>query len=578
MERVWKTAEPIGDEARAAFPEIAPTVLQLLRNRGLVSQAAIDEFLDPDYGKDLHDPYLFRDMDKAVTRLLAAIRGKERIAVHGDYDADGVCGATVMVSTLRAMGGEVEIFLPHRELDGYGLNMRTVGGFAERGVKVIVTCDCGIANRAEIAAAAERGMDTIVTDHHAMPDELPDAYATIHPKVPGETYPFDGLAGGGVAWKLASALISRAGEVGAELPPGFEKWLLDLVAISTVADMVPLLGESRTLVKFGLIVLAKTRRPGLRALMRSAGVYAADGSPKRAIDATTIGFQIAPRLNAAGRLDHANAAFGLLMETDPARADRLAEALGETNAARQRLTEACVSEARAQIRENGWGGDPAIVVSGDWPPGILGLVAGKLMDEFYRPVFAVSERENCVGSGRSIPEYHVVEAMRAIGDVFERFGGHPQACGFTVKSGMIGELRERLKRHAAEVFGEDELKPTLAIDSEIALEAADWAFLDGVKRFEPYGVGNPEPRFLARGLRVADVATVGADRKHLRLTVTHHSGESRKMIAFGMGAKAETVFPGSSIDAVFSVGENEWNGNRELQLKVIDLRLTNSGH
>jgi single-stranded-DNA-specific exonuclease len=309
MERKWEVASKIDDEIKARFPEIAPTVLQLLWNRGLRTQAAIDEFLNPDYGRDLHDPFLFRDMSKACERLGRACREREKIAVHGDYDADGVCAAAIAVTTLRALGAEAGVFLPHREIDGYGLNRRTVERLAAEGVKVIVTCDCGIANAAEVALAREKGMDVIITDHHALPAELPGAFATIHPQVPGETYPRDGLAGGGVAWKLAQALVRRAARGGVALPPGFEKWLLDLVAISSVADLVPLLGETRTLVKYGLVVLGKTRRVGLRELMLAAGVYAEDGRPRRAIDSATIGFQIAPRLNAAGRLDHANAAF-----------------------------------------------------------------------------------------------------------------------------------------------------------------------------------------------------------------------------------------------------------------------------
>jgi single-stranded-DNA-specific exonuclease len=228
------------------------------------------------------------------------------------------------------------------------------------------------------------------------------------------------------------------------------------------------------------------------------------------------------------------------------------------------------------IKENGWENDPAIVAAGDWPPGLLGLIAGRLMDEFYRPVFAVSLRDNCVGSGRSIPEYHLMDAMGSLGDIFEKFGGHPQACGFTLKRGMTDELRARLIAHAAEVFGERELVPELSIDAEIALEAVDWNFCETVKTFEPFGVGNLEPKFLARDLRVEEIFSVGADAKHLRLTVSHWSGERRKMIAFGFGpggnGRTRELEPGAKIDAVFNVGVNEWNGNREIQLKVVDFR------
>jgi single-stranded-DNA-specific exonuclease len=574
MERAWVVAEPVGDAVRQQFPELPLSTVQLLYNRGLATRAQIDEFLAPEYRVHVHDPFLFRDMEKAVERLLTAIREKQKILVHGDYDADGICAATLMVTMLESLGATVDVFLPHRERDGYGLNAATVTQAIADNVRVIVTCDCGIANTAEIATAQAAGIDVIITDHHAMPAVLPEAYATIHPKVPGETYPWDGLAGGGVAFKLVQALQARVEGAGfPALPSGFDKWLLDLVAISSVADMVPLLGETRTLVKFGLLVLAKTKRVGLRKVMEAAGVFEENGLPKQSIDAGTIGFQIAPRINAAGRLDHARRSFDVLMEKDPLRATAFAAALHETNADRQRQTEKCVLEARAQVAENGWEEDAAIVVAGDWPPGLVGLVAGRLCEQFYRPVFAVSLKESAVGSGRSIPGYHVVQAMQSFPEVFEKFGGHPQACGFTVKEGMVDALRNRLREHAAAAFAGKELKPTLLIDAEIALEAMTWDFYETVRQFEPFGIGNPEPRFVARQLRVVDCGPVGGEGKHLRLSVAHHSGEQRKMIAFGFGAMAAELFPGAMIDAVFTVGVNTWKGNRELQLKVVDMRV-----
>ncbi len=575
MERKWQVAPKIEAEEQARFPKIPPTVLQLLLNRGLRDEAAIAEFFNPDYDGSLHDPFLFKEMRRAVERIFAAVKNREKILIHGDYDADGICAATIVFTLLRALDADVRVFLPHREADGYGLNRKNLEGFLAERVKLIVTCDCGIANAEEISFATARGADVIVTDHHAMPSELPKAWATIHPGVPGETYPYRGLAGGGVAFKLAQAVIALAPENGFALPNGFEKWLLDLTAISSVADMVPLLGETRALVKYGLIVLAKTRRPGLRKLMESAGIFDGAGATRRPIDTGAIGFQIAPRLNAAGRLRHAEISFKLLTAETPEAATALAAELEAANADRQRQTEICLAEARAAIKEMDWEHDPAIVVAGEWPPGLVGLVAGKLMDEYYRPVFAISNREIAVGSGRSIPEYHVVEAMKTFADVFEKFGGHPQACGFTVKPGMIDELRRRLRAHAAESFNDRELAPSLFIDAEVTLEAVTWGLCETLRKFEPYGIGNFEPRFLARGLRVLDAAAVGAEGKHLRLAVAHHSGESRKMIAFGFGARRAEFAPGSAIDAVFTVGVNEWNGNRELQLKVVDIRMGN---
>ncbi|TAL20393.1 single-stranded-DNA-specific exonuclease RecJ [Patescibacteria group bacterium] len=565
MKKKWIVAKPVSEETRAKFPDFPPVVLQLLFNRGLKTEDAIQEFLYPDYETRVHDPLFFREMKKAVERISQAIGAGDKIIIHGDYDADGVAAAALLATTLAALGANYEVFLPHREEDGYGLNLKNVERFAAEGAKVIITCDCGIANTAEIAAAEARGTNVIITDHHALPAELPSAFATIHPGVPGETYPWQGLAGGGVAFKLAQALIK---ETKTKFSAGFDKWLLDFVAISSVADMVPLLGETRTLVKYGLIVLSKTRRPGLRALLEAAGVLSGP------ISANIISFQIAPRVNAAGRLNHASAAFALLMEQDPGRAAELAKGLDETNRERQRLVEAALAEARRAILDNGWQNDSAIVVAGDWAPGIVGLIAGKLMDEYWRPVFAVSLRDRCLGSGRSIPEYHLVEAMRSFAEMFEKFGGHPQACGFTVKEGMVEELRARLRAHSRELIGAEVLSPTLAIDAEITLRAVDWDFYNSFRQFEPFGVGNPEPKFLARGLMIRETARVGVAGKHLRLTVSDSGGEKYKMIAFGFGVVEISV--GDTIDAVFTVGENQWNGNRELQLKVIDLKKADS--
>lgn len=570
-DRFWVVREKMPEEARLIFGNVHATVAQLLWNRGLRTEESAQQFLHPVYEKDLHDPFLFRDMEKAVARLLEAIEKKEKILVHGDYDADGVCASGIMVHTIRLLGGNVDVFLPHREKDGYGLKKENVERFSEEGVAVIVTCDCGIANTKEIAVAKEKGIDVIITDHHAMPEELPAAFATIHPKVPGETYPWDGLAGGGVAFKLAQALFKRKAD---KVPAGTEKWLLDFVAISSVADMVPLMGETRTMVRFGLVVLQKTRRIGLRKLMEAAGVFDEFGVPKKPIDATTIGFQIAPRINAAGRLDHAKAAFTLLMEDDPAQATIFAAALHLQNVERQKQTERCLNEARAMIKEQGWMQDAAIVVAGDWSPGVVGLVAGRLMDELYRPVFAVSLRENIVGSGRSISGYHIVDAMKTYSSVFEKFGGHPQACGFTVKRDMVDKFREAARAHASLTIQGDGFRPLLEIDTDISLKDVNWDLYEQVKTCEPFGIGNPEPLFLSQGVRISDVQLVGAEGKHARFTVSQGSGDQRKMIAFGFGDRAVNMSPGDHLDVVYTVSMNEWNGRKDLQMKVVDLKTS----
>src|SRR3989344_4064390 len=356
MQKKWQVAAPPPESFKNEHPDLPDVVLQLLWNRALRSQRDIDEFLNPDYVRDIHDPFLFRDMQRAVDRLFAAIAAQEKIVIHGDYDADGVSASIILTNTLRALGAVTDFFLPHRETDGYGLNINTVEKLAAEGARIIITCDCGISNAVEIARAKELGIDVIITDHHQEPINLPDAaYATIHPKIAGETYPFKGLAGGGVAFKLSQGLLRTHAQHNPKLPSGeshevFEKWLLDMVAISSVADMVPLLGETRTLVRYGLLVLGKTRRVGLRRLMKGAGLLDQNGAPKHAkITAEDIGFKIAPRINAAGRMNHATTAFQLLLEQEEDRARALAEEINANNNARQELTADLVLKAREQI-------------------------------------------------------------------------------------------------------------------------------------------------------------------------------------------------------------------------------------
>lgn len=559
MNRRWVVASPISDEERRLFPELPPLVLQLLWNRSLKTQEDIDKFLQPNYEMDLYDPFLFRDMERAVERLRLAIKKKEKIVIHGDYDADGVCASVILWTTLRALGGTVDVFLPHRENDGYGLNTKTVEHLAREGARVIITCDCGISNAKEIALAQERGIDVIITDHHTIPPELPKAYAILHPLVEGEPYPGKGLSGGGVAFKLAQALIRKS-----QIPPiepGFEKWLLDLAAISSVADMVPLQGETRAIVKYGLIVLEKTRRPGLRKLFRQKP------------DTTTIGFQIAPRINAAGRMSHANTAFRLLTTDDSEEADRLAAELEENNAARQVETRRITEEARSKIIAAKNDHDPAIVVTGrGWPLGLLGLVAGKLADEFYRPTIVLADRDGeFTGSARSIPEVDIMKVLRSMPELIIKFGGHPQAAGMTIAADRIEEFTDQFRNRIGKMLLGIELIPSTAIDADISIDEITWDLYEQLSKLEPFGIGNPEPKYRARGLTVRSVQPVGSEGKHLRLLVSEWKGP-RKMIGFNCGEWCARLSPGDRIDAVFTLGVNEWNGNRELEMKIVDLK------
>lgn len=582
MSQVWQVADPVPAPAAAQFPAYPPALLQLLWNRGLRTQEAMDAYLAPDWNRDTFPPSLFRNMDAAVSRVFDALSKGDMIAVHGDYDADGVSGSAVLLTAMRDIcrslvspnGGaaydekKLTFYLPHREKEGYGVAIPTVETLVrERNAKLMITVDCGISNKPAIDRAKELGMDTIVCDHHTMPAELPERAILIHPLVPGETYPNKHLCGTGVAFKLASALIHEARKRGGTLPDGYEKWLLDLVAIATVTDVMPLVGENRALEAYGLKVLNKTRRLGLKKLLELAG-------SKGPVDTTTIGFQIGPRLNAAGRMEHASGALELLLAEDDLAAAHFANHLQEANEARQEASERMYQAAKASIGDAG--DQKLIIAAGEgWSPGLVGLVASKLVNDYRRPVLVVGhENGHHVGSGRSVPGYDITATVRAAAEHMDKFGGHPQACGFSVTGADKFALASQAMRAYAELnLTAEQMVPTLAVDAEIALEDADWALLEHLEKLQPFGEGNRPPVFCARGLLVSGVDPVGADGKHLRLAVRSPRGKIVRMIGFRFGHLLGTLRLGQTVDVAFELGVNEWNGRRDIQFKITDLKL-----
>jgi len=434
--------------------------------------------------------------------------------------------------------------------------------------RLVITVDCGISNKPAIDRGQELGIDTIVCDHHTMPAELPTGAILIHPLVPGETFPNKHLCGTGVAFKLASALIHEARARGAAFPEGHEKWLLDLVAIATVTDVMPLTGENRVLEKYGLLVLNKTRRKGIQKLLDVAG------STLGQLDTVSIGFQIGPRLNAAGRMTHASEALDLLIEEDDLRATTLAMRLHEINIERQKASQRMYEQAKAQIGEAV--GESLIVAYQDgWGAGLVGLVAGKLQNDYHRPVFVVGkDGEKFVGSGRSIEGFDVTKALHHASEYLDRFGGHPQACGFSV----TGEERfhkaiAMMKAYAAEQLKPEDLEPRLKIDAEILLDDIGWELFDAMQAFHPFGTGNPIPLIVSRGVRVSSFSTVGKESGHLKLRLQSQTGKLVEGIGFGFGAWATTLTLGQLIDVVYEIQVNEWNGNRQLQVRIVDIQI-----
>jgi len=560
MEYIWKQPNKINKEILQDFPELDPIVVQLLYNRGLNTQEKIDEFLNPDYGQDIHDPFLFSDMKKACQRIYKSINKKELITIFGDYDADGVSSSIILREVLVALGAKVNVYLPHREKDGYGLSNKAVQDFKKDKTKVVITVDCGISSVEEIAEANNNNIDVIITDHHSIPEELPKAYSIIHPKV-DKKYPFKGLAGGGVAFKLAQGLLHSKDNNKVDIEQ--EKWLLDMVAIATVADMVPLLGENRTLLKYGLIVLEKTRRIGLQSLIKVSNI--------KEISVRSIGFSIAPRINVAGRMDHANLAYYLLKEEDREKAHKLSLELNNSNLARQRITEQIFREAiNTKINLD----DKLLVFYNQkWLAGLTGLIASKLLRKYNRPCLVITknkETKDLVGSGRSINKFNVTEALSKLEDLLLKFGGHPQACGFSIKEDNLEKFKEKIIKIANKELKDIKPQSELKIELEINFEDINWELVDLVDKFKPFGKDNEEPLFLSKNVVITNLRKVGKDEKHLKIELMK---KNKKINCIGFNLASKELSIGNKVDLVYNLSINEWNNQRQIQLIIKDIKI-----
>lgn len=580
MSKRWLVADQISSEIETQFPEFNRAVLQLLWNRGIHTKEEMDVYLSSDWERDTYEPSLFRQMEEAVQRTFHALENGEVITVHGDYDADGTCGTALLVTTLRDIcralnfsEEHITTYIPHREKEGYGLSVKTAEHLVEHDkTKLIVTVDCGISNKEAIDRAKELGTDTIVCDHHTMPPELPEEAILIHPLVPGETFPNKHLCGTGVAFKFASALIREAQKRGAEFPQGYEKWLLDFVAIATVTDVMPLTGENRVLEKFGLLVLNKTRRVGIQYLLKVAGASLGD------LDTVSIGFQIGPRINAAGRMTHANEALELLIEENDEKAQMQAQRLQEINTERQKASQKMYQEAKQHLEDHPQD-DLIVVYQEGWGAGLVGLVAGKLVSDYHLPVFVVSkEEEKYVGSGRSIEGFDVTKTLHFAKEYLDKFGGHPQACGFSVEgTEKFEEAVKKMKEYAQEHLKPEDMEPVLHVDAEILLSEVTWDLHKLLQDFQPFGNSNPKPVFASRSVSVVSFDSVGKDGSHLRLKVQAITGKVIGAIGFGFGHFVEKLSIGSHIDVAYEIDVNEWNGNRQLQIRIVDLSLGAEG-
>ena len=508
------------------------------------------EFFSSPVLEDLHDPFLFDDMQKAVERLQKAIHGHERIVVYGDYDVDGLSGAALLIHTLRMLGGEVSYRIPHRREDGYGLHQKYVEELAREKTNVLITVDLGISCATEIALAESLGIDVIITDHHTLPGKIPDAFATLHPLL-APSYPFEHLSGSGVAFKLASALLKSTKN------EDFIPLLTDLASLGTVADCVPLVGENRAIVKLGLEQMKRSKWDGLRAILKNAGAWG------REFSTHTIGFQIGPRLNASGRIESPYWSLQTLLAEGDSALEKSAK-LEELNHRRQQMMETIMEEAEAALDHT----QPLIIIAGPWTSGVVGLVAGRLQEKYGKPAFILEDRgEELIGSARSLPGFHCVHALKSIKDLLLKFGGHEQAAGFHLKKEHYAEFQTRLQTHAAAFFKKTPLTPTLSIDLALNPEDLILESCEKIASFAPFGTGNETPLFLLEGTTLDEIRPVGRDSKHLKFSA-HFAKKSIEGIAFNFGPHAEKLR--SAKNLVVQLEKNEWNGQTGLQLKLID--------
>ncbi len=570
----WKLYPPAPRLHLDTGPE-HPVLAQVLYNRGVRVPAEMAVFLAENHAVK-ENPFRLKGLPEAVQRLLQAMDSRQTICVYGDFDADGVTATALLVTAIQAAGGRVGPYIPHRVDEGYGLNLEAVETIAAKGAHLLITVDCGIRSVAEVARAVALGLDVIVTDHHSIGPVLPPALAVINPKRLDNPDTFDGLAGVGVAYRLAQGILRAVAEreespLSKERAEEIETELLDFVAIGTVADMLPLVGENRSLVQRGLAQLNRTQRPGLLAL------YAVAGVQPGTVDTTTIGFRLAPRINAAGRLDSAALAYKLLRTTDPVQAAELAQELEALNQRRRSLTLEISAQAEEQLTDQLDANAPLYVISGpSFLSGIVGLVAGRLTDRLYRPTLVIEEgAEESRGSARSIQEFHITAALDEISHMLVRHGGHHMAAGFTLRNERLAEFRAAITAIAQRELGayDGELRPTLWVDAELPLADVNWGLARQLARLEPTGQGNPAPTFLFPNCRVREHRTVGKGQ-HLKLTLSAGRGaEVMDAIAFGLGDWAGELKPGIRVDLVGQIGVNEWNKEKRLQLVVEDMRL-----
>ena len=550
----WNILPPAPDRHLVNTSGFSPLMAQLLYNRGLAEPSKLQLFLTAD--KRLSgDPWLLPDMHQAVARIYQALLSGEKIAIYGDFDVDGITGTALLVQGLSTLGGKAIPYIPHRLTEGYGLRIAALENLYRQGISLVITVDCGITALAEIRKAKRMGLEIIVTDHHTPLDAIPPAHAAVNPKRADSIYPFSELTGVGVAFKLLQALLQGIGKE--ENLEG----LMDLVALGTVADMAPILGENRYLVKEGLKLINATPRLGVREIVTQAGLNIGG------IDTGRISWTLAPRLNAAGRLAHAMTSYKLLMTTSPQEAHQLTAWLEQKNAERRKLTTKALARAREQILAQGI--SPLLIACDkEYPVGIAGLVAGRLSEEFYRPTIVVKTGEQISSAScRSVPEFNIIHALNQCSRLLSQFGGHSQAAGFTLQTKNLPRLEQKLLQLATIQLAGIDLRPRLDVEAQVALSDLSGDTFQAIQQLAPFGCGNPVPTFVSRKVEVVGCRTMGNDGGHLRLKL-RQGGVLWDGVAFGSGSYLAEVSP--LLDIVYNLEVDRWGGEERLRLNILD--------
>ena len=564
MAKQWVVREKVSDDL----------VRQILFYRGVKEEQEIEKFLNPDYEKGQHDPFLMKDMDKAVERILRALKNNEKVVIYGDYDADGVCASAVFHEFFKKVGfNNFHIHIPDRHLDGYGMNPSAIDEFKNLKINLVITLDCGITDFDEVEELGRAGIDVVITDHHLAPEKLPNAYAVVDSKRADDTYPFKFLCGSGVAFKTIQALIKK-GDF--NIVPGWEKWLLDLVCLSTIADMVPLTGENRVLASFGLKVLRKTQRAGLKSFYRRLSFNSAN------LNEDDISFMLVPRLNVSGRMDHANASFGLLVTESAEEADWITGKMEMMTAERKSIVENITKEINEKIRQAGGASEVIVAGNMDWNTGVLGMTASRVVEKYNRPVFLWGKggAKEIKGSARSDGSISVVDLMNAAQEgILIEAGGHAMAGGFSVNGGKIGDLEKEILTAFAKIPKKETDSETLHIDKELKIDEVNEETYAAVEKLSPFGADNPKPVFLFKDLEIANVRKFGNGGIHLQLdfSLPRSAGKSAiSAISFfvngsanggGNGFKA-----GSKIDLVATLEKSFFRVTPELRLRIVDVK------